>query len=101
VSDSTIARIAPSEPGHTRKGLFTAWSHIVLKDLASNVDTGDMADRRERTSTSTASTTCDEVRSTRLHYRLRCLLVPGHDGDHQWTPELVPADLDGDEAATG
>jgi hypothetical protein len=41
--------------------------------------------------------TCDEVRSTRLHYRLRCLLTPGHEGEHRWTPELVP-DLD-DEAA--
>ena len=45
--------------------------------------------------------TCDEVRSTRLHYRLRCLLTPDHDGDHRWTPELVPVGVDGDEAATG
>ena len=53
-----------------------------------------------RTTPSTSST-CDEVRSTRLHYRLRCLLTPGHDGDHRWTPELVPVGADGDEAATG
>jgi hypothetical protein len=46
------------------------------------------------------TTTCDEVRSTRLHYRLRCLLRPEHDGEHRWTPELVPAGRD-DEAATG
>ena len=45
--------------------------------------------------------TCDEVRPTRLHYRLRCLLTPDHDGDHSWTPELVPVGVDGDEAATG
>jgi hypothetical protein len=42
--------------------------------------------------------TCDEVRSTRLHYQLRCLLGPDHDGDHRWTPELVPV---GEEAAAG
>lgn len=59
-----------------------------------------MADPRTRTSTSRTSRTCDEVRSTRLHYRLRCLLAPDHDGDHRWTPELVPAGVD-DEAATG
>ena len=57
-----------------------------------------MADQGTRPST---STTCDEVRSTRLHYRLRCLLTPDHDGDHRWTPELVPVGVDGDEAATG
>ena len=57
-----------------------------------------MADQRERTKN---ARTCDEVRSTRLHYRLRCLLTPNHDGDHRWTPELVPAGADGDEAATG
>jgi hypothetical protein len=56
-----------------------------------------MAKHQTRPST---SPTCDEVRSTRLHYRLRCLLTPGHDGDHRWTPELVPVDVDG-EAATG
>jgi hypothetical protein len=78
--------------------VFTGWSQIGLKRFGSNADTGDMADQRERTST---ATTCDEVRSTRLHYRLRCLLQPGHDGDHRWTPELVPAGVDGDEAATG
>ena len=57
-----------------------------------------MADQRERTN---KTRTCDEVRSTRLHYRLRCLLTPDHDGDHRWTPELVPVGVDGDEAATG
>ena len=36
--------------------------------------------------------TCDETRSTRLHYQLRCLLPAGHDGNHAWTPELLPAD---------
>ena len=45
--------------------------------------------------------TCDEVRSTRLHYRLRCLLTPEHDGEHRWTPELVPVGVEGDEAAAG
>jgi hypothetical protein len=53
-----------------------------------------------RTTPSTSST-CDEVRSTRLHYRLRCLLTPGHDGDHRWTPELVPVGADGDEVRAG
>ncbi len=48
----------------------------------------------------TRTATCDETRSTRLHYRLRCLLHPNHDGEHRWTPELVPHDAD-DEAATG
>ena len=48
----------------------------------------------------TRTETCDEVRSTRLHYRLRCLLHPGHDGEHRWTPELLPRDAD-DEFATG
>lgn len=52
-----------------------------------------MADQREHTPT---TQTCDEVRSTRLHYGLRCLLAPGHDGDHRWTPELVPVGVDGD-----
>jgi hypothetical protein len=56
-----------------------------------------MEQHRTRTTT---SPTCDEVRSTRLHYRLRCLLLPGHDGDHRWTPELVPVGAD-DEAAAG
>ena len=49
----------------------------------------------------TPSPTCDEIRSTRLHYRLRCLLRPDHDGDHRWTPELVPADVDGNEMRAG
>ena len=53
----------------------------------------------QRVSRTSACDTCDEVRSTRLHYRLRCLLTPGHDGDHRWTPELLPQDAD--EFATG
>ena len=53
-----------------------------------------MADQRSH------SETCDEIRSTRLHYQLRCLLHPGHDGDHRWTPELVPLTVD-DEVAAG
>ena len=59
---------------------------------------GNMADQRDATS---PARTCDEVRETRLHYRLRCLLAPGHDGDHRWTPELVPAAANGGEAAAG
>ena len=78
--------------------MFTRSSRIGLKGFGSSVDTGDMADQREQSST---RDTCDEVRSTRLHYRLRCLLSPGHEGDHRWTPELVPVGVDGDEAATG
>ncbi len=78
--------------------MFTGSSRIGLKGFDSSADTGDMADQRERTST---RETCDEVRSTRLHYRLRCLLTPSHDGDHRWTPELVPVGVEGDEAATG
>jgi hypothetical protein len=46
------------------------------------------------------SRTCDETRSTRLLYQLRCLLTVDHDGDHQWTPELLTADP-GSTAATG
>ena len=57
-----------------------------------------MADQRDRTS---QVNTCDEVRSTRLHYRLRCLLSPGHDGDHRWTPELVPVDAENDAVRAG
>ncbi len=57
-----------------------------------------MEDQLQRAST---VTTCDEVRSTRLHYRLRCLLTPEHDGEHRWTPELVPMGAEGDEAAAG
>lgn len=78
--------------------MFTRSSRIGLKRLGPSADTGEMADQRERTN---ATRTCDEVRSTRLHYRLRCLLTPNHDGDHRWTPELVPVGADGDEAATG
>ena len=47
------------------------------------------------------SRTCDETRSTRLHYQLRCLLTAGHDGDHRWTPELLTADESESAAATG
>ena len=36
---------------------------------------------------------CDEIRPTRLHYQLRCRLARDHQGDHRWTPELVPHDL--------
>jgi hypothetical protein len=46
------------------------------------------------------SRTCDETRSTRLHYQLRCLLAADHDGDHRWTPELLSADP-ASTAATG
>ncbi len=35
---------------------------------------------------------CNETRSTRLHYQLRCLRPAGHDGAHAWTPELLPAE---------
>jgi hypothetical protein len=78
--------------------VFTRWSQKGLKGFACVADTGDMEEQRTRRST---TSTCDEVRSTRLHYRLRCLLHPGHDGEHRWTPELVPAGAEGDEAATG
>jgi hypothetical protein len=78
--------------------VFTGSSRIGLKGFGSSADTGGMADQRERTS---KGKTCDEVRSTRLHYRLRCLLSPGHDGDHRWTPELVPAEAEGDAVRAG
>ena len=78
--------------------MFTRSSRIGLKGFGSSADTGDMADQPERTST---RKTCDEVRSTRLHYRLRCLLTPGHDGDHRWTPELVPAEAEGEAVRAG
>jgi hypothetical protein len=65
-----------------------------VKGIGSVADTGGVNDQR-----TDPGSTCDEVRSTRLHYRLRCLLPPGHDGDHRWTPELLPADRD--EVATG
>jgi hypothetical protein len=50
--------------------------------------------------TAARSSSCDETRPTRLHYQLRCLLAAEHDGDHQWTPELLSADP-GVTAATG
>jgi len=75
--------------------VFTRWSQIGLKAASSIADTGGVNDQR-----TDQSSTCDEVRSTRLHYRLRCLLPPGHDGDHRWTPELLPVERD-DEVATG
>jgi hypothetical protein len=86
----------PSESGHTPlEGLelFTCWSHVGLKEGARDADDGEVEQQLIRTDT------CDEVRSTRLHYRLRCLLHRGHEGDHRWTPELVPHDAD--EFATG
>jgi hypothetical protein len=49
----------------------------------------------------TPSSACNEVRSTRLHYRLRCLLTPNHDGDHRWTPELDPNAVNDGDAAAG
>jgi len=66
-----------------------------LNALPVIADTGVMEDQR-----TTTTSTCDETRTTRLHYRLRCLLRPEHDGEHRWTPELIPAACD-DEAATG
>ncbi len=78
--------------------MFTLWSQNGLKGAGCVADTGDMEDQRTPRST---TNTCNEVRSTRLHYRLRCLLHPGHDGEHRWTPELVPVGTDSDEAATG
>ena len=86
----------PSESGHIAPpslSLFTRWSHVGLKEVARGADDGEVEQHVTRTAT------CDEVRSTRLHYRLRCLLHPDHDGDHRWTPELLPHDAD--EFATG
>jgi hypothetical protein len=94
VSDSTTARTLSVNQAQE----FTRWSQKGLKDFSAFTDNGSMDEHRARTTT---SPTCDEVRSTRLHYRLRCLLRPGHDGDHRWTPELVPVGAEGDEAATG
>jgi hypothetical protein len=74
---------------------FTGLSHIGLKEVAPRADTGDVDQQP-----AARSRTCDETRSTRLHYQLRCLLTAEHDGDHQWTPELVTADS-GSNAATG
>lgn len=78
--------------------LFTCWSHIGLNEVDRDADDGEVEPQVTREMART--TTCDEVRSTRLHYRLRCLLAPDHDGDHRWTPELLPGDAD-DEFATG
>jgi hypothetical protein len=78
--------------------VFTGWSQIGRKVFASSADTGDMTEPQDRTP---KRETCDEVRSTRLHYRLRCLLSPGHDGDHRWTPELVPAGTEDDAVRAG
>jgi hypothetical protein len=44
------------------------------------------------TNAQTPNPTCDETRSTRLHYQLRCLLPLGHERDHAWTPELLPVE---------
>jgi hypothetical protein len=65
---------------------------MASKDRRRSPILDDMENQRPGT------TTCDEVRSTRLHYQLRCLLHEGHDGEHRWTPELVPMSTDG---ATG
>jgi hypothetical protein len=73
---------------------FTCWSHIGLKDVDRDADDGVVDEQGSRTAT------CDETRSTRLHYRLRCLLHPEHEGEHRWTPELLPHDVD-DEFAAG
>lgn len=73
---------------------FTHLLHISLKELAPRADTGDVDDQN-----AVRSRTCDETRSTRLHYQLRCLLTAEHDGDHRWTPELLTADS-GSTAAT-
>jgi hypothetical protein len=42
--------------------------------------------------TDQSASTCDETRSTRLHYRLRCRLPAGHENAHAWTPELLPVE---------
>jgi hypothetical protein len=74
---------------------FTRLSHVGLKECDPHADTGEVDDQN-----AVRSRTCDETRSTRLHYQLRCLLTVDHDGDHQWTPELLTADP-GSNAATG
>jgi hypothetical protein len=74
---------------------FTGLLHVGLKELGSRADTGEVDDQP-----AVRSRTCDETRSTRLHYQLRCLLSAEHDGDHQWTPELLTADPESN-AATG
>ena len=79
----------PSESGHIAPpslSLFTRWLHVGLNDVARDADHGEVEQQVTRTAT------CDEVRSTRLHYRLRCLLHPDHEGEHRWTPELLPHD---------
>ncbi len=74
---------------------FTDPSHIGLKDLAPRADTEVVNDQ-----SSARAQTCDETRSTRLHYQLRCLLNVDHDGEHRWTPELLSAESES-AAATG
>jgi hypothetical protein len=74
---------------------FTCSSHVGLNVLARDADTEGVDDQM-----TARSRTCDEIRSTRLHYQLRCLLAADHDGDHQWTPELLTADP-GSAVATG
>jgi hypothetical protein len=39
--------------------------------------------------TSRTTAVCNETRSRRHGYLLRCLEPPGHTGDHRWTPELA------------
>jgi hypothetical protein len=74
---------------------FTGLSQIGLKEVDPRADTEDV-DHQD----AVRSRTCDETRSTRLHYQLRCLLSAEHDGEHRWTPELLTADP-GSTAATG
>ena len=83
---------------HSQAEEFTGWTQNGLKEFGPFTDNECMAEQGMQ---QTTSSTCDEVRSTRLHYRLRCLLRPDHDGEHRWTPELVPVGAEGGEAATG
>jgi hypothetical protein len=39
---------------------------------------------------SRAAAVCNETRTRRYGYQLRCLEPQDHDGAHRWTPELVP-----------
>jgi hypothetical protein len=38
----------------------------------------------------TVAVLCGQVRPRRFGYRLRCCLPHGHEGEHRWTPELMP-----------
>jgi hypothetical protein len=93
-----ILAAASSDPAPreaNRQPDFTCLSHRSLREVTSDADTEDVDDQD-----AVRSRTCDEIRSTRLHYQLRCRLTAGHEGDHQWTPELLTADP-GSTAATG